>query len=71
MTDDLTLFLEGPMVKGYISLGDLPPIGEAIEDSHSECMLCGGQRSSDNPYTGPCRLCGNKMTPNVLRIKLL
>jgi hypothetical protein len=49
MTDDLTLFLEGPMVKGLISLGDLPPIGEAIEDSHSECMLCGGQRSSDNP----------------------
>jgi len=71
MTDDLTLFLEGPMVKGLISLGDLPPIGEAIEDSHSECMLCGGQRSSGDTYTGPCRLCGNKMIPNVLRIKLL
>lgn len=71
MTDDLTLFLEGPMVKGFISLGGLPPIGEAIEDSHSECMLCGGQRSSDDPYIGPCRLCGNKITPNVLRIKLL
>ena len=69
--DPLKLLLSDPMIRGIISIGNMGPIGIAAEDSHSECMLCGGQRELDNPYKGPCRLCGNKMTPNVLRIKLL
>ena len=68
--DPLKLFLDSPMIKGFISVGKSIPIGIAEEDSHSECMLCGGQRRSDDPYTGPCRLCGNKMTPNIIRIKM-
>ena len=71
MSDILKLVLEGPMIKGLICTGDSIPLGRAIEDTHSECMLCGGQRSSNNPYLGPCKLCGNKMTPNIIRIELL